>query len=148
LCSCSSRDGLSRLSTSNPLTKLATSATSHLSPSHVDYLIHWTGLLLLEESQTSGPVCQKDLWCLNPQQRYVVFIYPLLSVSGLSSGLTEELDICGSFRKFWDRSCILSPMALCIPLKQLPSNYSLISLLDDFIHKFLLISNLTFVIYY
>jgi hypothetical protein len=77
----------------------------------------------------------------------VCCVHLSLFVSGLSSGLTEKLDICGSFRKFWDRS-ILSPMALCIPLKQLPSNYSLISLLDDFIHKFLLISNLTFVIYY
>jgi hypothetical protein len=71
-CSYSSRDGLSGLSTSNPLTKFATSATSHLSGSHIDYLIHWTGLLLLEESQIPGPVYQKDLWCLNPQQRYVM----------------------------------------------------------------------------
>ncbi|PNF13913.1 hypothetical protein B7P43_G09862 [Cryptotermes secundus] len=63
------RDGLSNLSTSNPLAELASAATSHLSASHVDYLVHWTGLLLLEESQTSGPICQKDVWCMNPQQR-------------------------------------------------------------------------------
>ncbi|KAJ4428147.1 hypothetical protein ANN_24162, partial [Periplaneta americana] len=62
-------DGLPNLSPKNPLTTYATTATAHLSPSHIDYLIHWTGLILLEESQNSGPFHQKDLWCLNTAQR-------------------------------------------------------------------------------
>jgi hypothetical protein len=66
------RDGLSALSPSHPLAEISVSATSHLSAPHIDYLIHWTALLLLEDSYTSGPAHQKDLWCLDPEQRYVV----------------------------------------------------------------------------
>ena len=65
------RDGLSALSPRHPLAEISVSATSHLSAPHIDYLIHWTALLLLEDSYTSGPA-QKDLWCLDPEQRYVV----------------------------------------------------------------------------
>lgn len=65
------RDGLSALSPSHPLAEISASATSHLSAPHIDYLIHWTALLLLEDSYTSGPA-QKDLWCLDPEERYVV----------------------------------------------------------------------------
>ena len=64
------RDGLSALSPSHPLAEISVSATSHLSAPHIDYLIHWTALLLLEDSYTSG-AAQKDLWCLDPEQRYV-----------------------------------------------------------------------------
>jgi hypothetical protein len=107
-CSCSRRDGLSSLCTSNPLIEFANTAMSHLSASHVDYLIHWTGLLLIEESQTSDPICQKDLWCLNPQQRCVVFMNSL-------SQTHQKLKICASFitilflysaKTSFNRSCL------------------------------------------
>ena len=65
------RDGLSALSPSHPLAEISVSATSHLLAPHIDYLIRWTALLLLEDSYTSGPA-QRDLWCLDPEQRYVV----------------------------------------------------------------------------
>ncbi|PSN33515.1 DNA replication ATP-dependent helicase/nuclease DNA2 [Blattella germanica] len=62
-------DGLEAVSSSNPLSSLATASTSHLCKAHLDYLIHWTGLLLLEESESTGSVQAKDMWCLTPEQR-------------------------------------------------------------------------------
>ncbi|KAJ9596833.1 hypothetical protein L9F63_012089, partial [Diploptera punctata] len=62
-------DGLDKLASSNPLSMIAKTCTSHLSTQHIDYLIHWTGLLLLEEAELSNFSQQRDLWCMSPEQR-------------------------------------------------------------------------------
>lgn len=44
-----SRDTSFQPSNRHPLKNILTQISSHLPPSHIDYFIHWTGLLSIEE---------------------------------------------------------------------------------------------------
>ena len=50
-CTYLSRDKTVELSQRHPLRKILDQVSCHLLPSHIDYFIHWTGLLALEEEQ-------------------------------------------------------------------------------------------------
>lgn len=61
------------LSDGHTMQKLVPETLGHLSPSHMDYFIHWCLLLGLEQkaSQKSGGL--QEIWCMTGRERYCVF---------------------------------------------------------------------------
>lgn len=55
-CAFLSRDKEVKLSKSNPLTQILAAIPNYLSENHIDYFIHWTGLLSLEENQSQNGI--------------------------------------------------------------------------------------------
>lgn len=58
-CALLGRDASVQLHDGHPLRRIAPTVGAHLSAAHIDYFVHWSGLLALEESQSKGGMCDR-----------------------------------------------------------------------------------------
>lgn len=63
------RNGLSELSKDHPMVSVSASATQHLTENHVDFVMHWAGLLLLESTDQLSSSKLRYIWRYSPIER-------------------------------------------------------------------------------
>lgn len=68
-CSFASTDPQLELSDSHPLRRLMPSVLSHLGQPDYEYVLHWCGLLALEDQQARQSLQLRTLWTETPQRR-------------------------------------------------------------------------------
>lgn len=92
------------LSDGHTMQKLVPETLGHLSPSHMDYFLHWCLLLDLENKsgQKSGGL--KEIWCLTGPERYWLWywvIFFLLIYVVLNLLFLNVIHLCSA----WERAC-------------------------------------------
>ena len=53
------------------MVSISESNSQHLSQSHIDYVMHWVGLLLLEDSDQLQSAKLRYIWRYPPEERFV-----------------------------------------------------------------------------
>lgn len=81
------QDGLSNLSPDHPMISISANKSQHLVQNHVDYVMHWVGLLLLEEADQLKSDKLRHIWRFSPEERFVhtLSVFAFVSISRLNN---------------------------------------------------------------